>query len=173
MILFAIFAALIGMTLLEVYVVITVGQAIGVWPTIGLMLLDAFIGSLLMRSQGRAVWGRFREDVSAGRLPTRHVLDGALVVAGGAFLITPGFVTDLFGILLLLPPSRAVARRFIVRRITGRMGAVASVGGAAAFGAGRRANSAWQARRGDSGSAAGDADIDGTSVEIDDRELER
>src|SRR5277367_3642376 len=142
MILFVLFAALIGMTVLEIYVVITVGQAIGVWPTIGLMLLDAAVGAALMRSQGRTVWRRFREDLAAGRLPTRHVLDGVLVVAGGAFLITPGFVTDFFGILLLLPPSRAVARRAIVRRLVGPMGRAAAVGGSAAFGAGQRANAA-------------------------------
>jgi len=170
MILFVLFASLIGITLLEVYVVITVGEAIGVWPTIGLMVLDAAIGSVLMRSQGRAVWQRFRDDLSAGRLPTRHVLDGALVVAGGAFLITPGFVTDLFGLLLLLPPSRAVARRAIVRRVTGRVGRAAAAGTTAAFGAGQRANATRQARK--AGSAAGEPDIEGTAVEIDDRELE-
>jgi UPF0716 protein FxsA len=170
MILFAIFAALIGMTLLEVYVVITVGQAIGVWPTIGLMLLDAAIGSLLMRSQGRTVWRRFREDLAAGRLPTRHVLDGALVVAGGAFLITPGFVTDVFGILLLLPPTRAVVRRMIVRRLTGPVTRAAFAGGTAAWDAGRQAQARRQTRR--EGTGGGEPDIEGTAVDLDDRELE-
>jgi UPF0716 protein FxsA len=127
MILLPIFAGLIGMTLLEFYVVIKVGQAIGVLPTLGIMVLDAAIGSALMRSQGRAVWRRFRQGLAEGRLPGREVLDGALVVAGGAFLITPGFVTDVFGALLLLPPTRAIARRLVVRHFSGRLlGTVAS-----------------------------------------------
>jgi UPF0716 protein FxsA len=121
MILLVLFASLIGVTLLEFYVVIQVGQAIGVLPTLAIMVVDAMIGSALMRSQGRAVWRRLREAIAVGRPPTREVLDGALVVAGGAFLITPGFVTDVFGALLLIPPTRAIVRRMIVRHFSGRV----------------------------------------------------
>ena len=84
MILFALFALLIGVTVLEVYVVILVGHAIGVLPTLALMVVDAALGASLMRSQGRAVWRRFREELAAGRMPGREVLDGALVIAGDA-----------------------------------------------------------------------------------------
>jgi len=171
MILFVIFASLIGITLLEVYVVVTVGEAIGVVPTILLMLLDAAIGSVLMRTQGRTVWRRFREDLAAGRLPTRHVLDGALVIAGGALLITPGFVTDLFGVLLLLPPTRAIVRRAIVRRITNRVGAAAAAGTSAAFGAQRRVDETRRARG--SSATRGPDDIEGTAVEIEDEDSRR
>jgi UPF0716 protein FxsA len=170
MVVFALFATLIGVTLLELYVVITIGHAIGVLPTLGLMLLDAALGAWLMHSQGRAVWRRFREDLAAGRAPTRHVLDGALVIAGGAFLITPGFVTDLLGAFLLLPPTRALARRWVVRRLVGRLPrAAASAAGTA--------GAAFTARR--RNAATGDAyDIDGSAVEVRrdetaERELER
>jgi UPF0716 protein FxsA len=180
MILFAIFASLIGMTLLEFYVVIKVGEAIGVLPTLGLMVLDAIVGSALMRSQGRAVWRRLRAALAAGRPPAREVLDGALVVAGGAFLITPGFVTDVFGALLLLPPTRAIVRRWIVRHFTGRVLGSTAGGwarrrerGSAAGGVG------WdEARPGPSAGAqpppAGTPyDVEGEAVEIDGGELER
>ncbi len=168
MILFVLFASLIGITVLELYVVITVGEWIGVLPTLGLMVLDAALGAWLMHSQGRTVWRRFREDLAAGRAPTRHVLDGALVIAGGAFLITPGFVTDLLGAFLLLPPTRAIARRAVARRIVGRLPLAAA---SAASGA----TTAYRARRrGASGPAAEPAfDVDGTAVEVDRDELER
>ena len=114
---FAVFASLIGVTILEIFVVIKVADAIGLLPTIGLMIVDAAIGTWLLRSQGRAVWRRMQLEVAAGRIPGREVLDAALVAAGGAFLITPGFVTDIVGALLLIPPTRAFFRRRIVRRL--------------------------------------------------------
>jgi UPF0716 protein FxsA len=73
-----------------------------------------------MRSQGRAVWRRFQQTMQAGRIPHREVFDGVLVIFGGAFLITPGFLTDVVGVLLLLPPTRALFRRWLIRR-GGRM----------------------------------------------------
>ncbi len=99
----------------ELYVIIKVGEAIGVLPTIALLLLDSFLGAALLRSQGRAAWRRFNEALAAGRIPTREVFDGAMVILGGAFLITPGFITDVIGILLLVPPSRAIFRGLVAR----------------------------------------------------------
>src|SRR4051812_50023688 len=69
-----------------------------------------------MKSQGRTVWRRFTETMQAGRIPHREVFDGVLVIFGGAFLITPGFITDIVGIFLLLPPTRSVVRGWLVRR---------------------------------------------------------
>jgi UPF0716 protein FxsA len=163
MILFLIFAALIGMTMLELYVVIQIGHAIGLLPTLALMVADAIVGSILMRSQGRAVWRRFNEALASRRLPAREVLDGALVIAGGAFLITPGFVTDIFGAFLLIPPTRAIARRGIVRHLSGRV-----LGGIAGPWA-RRAGSR-DGGSGGGGSGAG-CDVDGSAVEIHGPEL--
>jgi UPF0716 protein FxsA len=107
--------------LVELFVIIEVGQAIGVWPTIGLLFLDSILGAVLLRSQGRTVWRRFNEALSAGRVPHREVFDGAMVIFGGALLLTPGFVTDIFGLLLLIPPTRALIRRFLGRLFVGRV----------------------------------------------------
>jgi UPF0716 protein FxsA len=104
----------------EIYVIIKVGEAIGVLPTIALLILDGILGAVLLRAQGRAAWRRFNEALAAGKVPAREVLDGAMVIFGGAFLITPGFITDVIGLLLLIPPSRAVFRGLVTRIALGR-----------------------------------------------------
>jgi UPF0716 protein FxsA len=105
----------------ELFVIIQVGQAIGVWWTIALLIADSVLGSVLMRSQGRAAWRRFNDTTRAGRVPAREVLDGALVIFGGALLLTPGFITDILGLLLLIPPTRAIVRGILARRLAHRM----------------------------------------------------
>src|ERR671932_1423523 len=105
----------------ELAVIIQVGQLIGVWWTILLLIADSVLGSLLMRSQGRAAWRRFNAALAEGRPPAREVLDGVLVIFGGALLLTPGFVTDVAGLAFLLPPTRAIVRRLLVRRFADRM----------------------------------------------------
>jgi UPF0716 protein FxsA len=97
----------------ELYVIIKVGGAIGVLPTIALLILDSFLGAALLRSQGRAAWRRFNQALAEGRVPAREVFDGAMIILGGAFLLTPGFITDVIGVLLLLPPTRALFRRTV------------------------------------------------------------
>lgn len=111
----------------ELAVVIQVGQQIGVLWTVALLVADSILGSVLMRSQGRTAWRRFNEAVAAGKVPAREVLDGALVIFGGLLLLTPGFITDFLGILLLIPPTRALVRAALARRLTHRM--VASMSG--------------------------------------------
>ena len=81
----------------ELYVIIQVGGAIGVIPTLVLLLLDALLGSMLLRHQGRAAWVRFNRALAENRLPHKEVFDGVLIIFGGALLITPGFITDIFG----------------------------------------------------------------------------
>ena len=115
--LIALVALFIIVPLAELYVIFQVGDAIGAVWTILLLAADSVLGSLLLRSQGRVVWRRFNEALSAGRMPHREVQDGVLVIFGGAFLITPGFLTDIVGLLLLLPPSRAAIRGFLMRRL--------------------------------------------------------
>jgi UPF0716 protein FxsA len=107
----------------ELYVIYKVGDAIGVLPTFLLLALDSVLGCLLLRAQGRAVWRRFNETMAAGRIPHREVIDGVLVIFGGAFLLTPGFLTDVAGLLLLIPPTRAFVRRIAVRRLGRRVAA--------------------------------------------------
>jgi UPF0716 protein FxsA len=116
----------IAVPIAELAVIIQVGQAIGVWWTIGLLIADSILGSLLMRQQGRATWLRFNEAVAIGRVPAREVVDGALVIFGGALLLTPGFLTDILGLILLIPPTRAVVRKILARRLTQRMVVAAS-----------------------------------------------
>jgi len=105
----------------ELYVIIQVGEAIGALPTIALLIADSIFGSWLLRAQGRTVWRRFRTTLAAGRPPARETVDGALVILGGALMLAPGFITDAFGILLLLPPTRAAVRRAIVRHARSRL----------------------------------------------------
>jgi UPF0716 protein FxsA len=105
----------------ELAVVIQVGQAIGVWWTVAILVLDSILGSVLMRAQGRTSWRRFNEAIGAGKVPAREVLDGALVIFGGLLLLTPGFITDFLGLLLLIPPTRALVRAVLARRLTHRM----------------------------------------------------
>jgi UPF0716 protein FxsA len=114
------FLLFIGMPILEIYVIIQVGQAIGILPTIALLIVDSLIGAWLMRSQGRIVWRRFSEALAAGRPPAREVIDGALVIVGGALGLAPGFVTDAFGLFLIAPPTRAIVRRALVARLARR-----------------------------------------------------
>jgi UPF0716 protein FxsA len=99
--------------IVELYMIIQVGQAIGVVPTLLLLFADALLGSLLLRHQGRGAWRRFNEALAQRRFPGREVADGAMIVVGGTLLLTPGFITDVFGLLLLIPPTRAIIRRLL------------------------------------------------------------
>jgi UPF0716 protein FxsA len=116
----------IVMPIAEIYVIIQVGQAIGALWTILLLIADSVIGARLLTWQGRSAWRRFQDAVAAGRMPHNEVLDGVLIVIGGALLLTPGFITDVLGLGLLLPPTRALVRRAVVRSIR-RRGAAARV----------------------------------------------
>ena len=116
-------ALFIVVPIAELAVIIQVGQAIGVWWTIGILVADSLLGSWLMRSQGRLAWRRFNVALQEGRAPAREVADGALIIFGGALLLTPGFLTDILGILLLAPPTRALFRRVLVREVARRMAA--------------------------------------------------
>jgi UPF0716 protein FxsA len=112
----------IAVPIAELYVIIQVGGAIGVLPTLAILIADSIIGTLLLRHQGRAAWARFRAALDESRLPHREVFDGAMVILGGALLLTPGFITDIFGIILLIPPTRdlvwLVSRRVVVSRVS-------------------------------------------------------
>jgi UPF0716 protein FxsA len=112
----------------EIYVLLQIGHAIGILPTIALLILDSVLGSWLMRSQGRAAWLRFNRALAEGRVPGREVIDGVLIIFGGALLLTPGFLTDILGLVLLLPPTRAIVRGLLVRRFGGRLVASATSG---------------------------------------------
>jgi UPF0716 protein FxsA len=111
----------------ELYVIIQVGNAIGLVPTLFLLLADALLGSLLLRHQGRAAWIRFNRALAEGRVPHREVFDGVLIIFGGALLITPGFLTDILGLILLIPPTRALIRAMSARIVRRRLALGATV----------------------------------------------
>jgi UPF0716 protein FxsA len=135
----------------EILVLIQVGQAIGPWWTIALLIADSILGAMLLRAQGRAAWRRFGAAMQAGRVPAREVIDGALIIAGSVLLVTPGFLTDAFGLMLLIPPTRAVVRAIVARRLAHRM--IASV----------------TTRR--DPRARYDYDVDGTAVDVESERL--
>jgi UPF0716 protein FxsA len=113
--------------LIELYVIIQVGNAIGLVPTLVLLLLDALLGSMLLRHQGRAAWIQFNRALAENRLPHKEVFDGILVILGGALLLTPGFITDIFGLILLIPPTRAIVRGITSRVVRRRMAMGATI----------------------------------------------
>jgi UPF0716 protein FxsA len=187
---FLLFFLFVLVPIAELFVIIQVGQAIGVGPTIGLMVLTAVAGAYLARSQGRQTWTRFNETMRAGKVPGREVTDGAMIIFGGALLLTPGFITDVLGISLLLPPSRAAYRKVLkvaaARTPTGRPvlfvydripGSRRSGGGTGAGTAGGSASSGDRAT-GTSAGASGTRrrrpsrayDVEGSAREIDDSE---
>jgi UPF0716 protein FxsA len=114
--------------IVELYVIIQVGQLIGVWPTLALLLADALLGSLLLRHQGRGAWRRFNAALAERRFPGREVFDGLMIVVGGTLLLAPGFLTDIVGLVLLIPPTRAIVRR-LLRAYLGHRFVVVGVGG--------------------------------------------
>lgn len=105
----------------ELFVAIKVAEAIGVLLTVLLILAGWPIGIWLARTQGRAAWRRLSAAVTEGRAPGREAIDGALVLVGAILLIVPGFITDGIGLLLLLAPTRAVARQTITRNFQSRL----------------------------------------------------
>ena len=113
--------------ILELYVLIQVGQAIGPWWTILLLVLDSVIGAWLIKREGRRAWLALRGRIETGRMPARELADGALVMLGGALMLSPGFVTDALGIVLILPLTRPLFRGLItsyaVTQVTRRTGA--------------------------------------------------
>ena len=103
--------------IVELAVIVQVGQALGTLPTIALLVVMSVVGAWLMRREGLGVLRRAQAQVRQGRVPTREVADGFLIVLGGALMLTPGFLSDLVGVALLLPPVRAVVRPFLLARL--------------------------------------------------------
>ncbi len=103
--------------LLEIIVIIQVGQAIGAWWTVGLLVADSMLGAWLLRREGARAWRAFREALAEGRWPGDEVAQGSMVIVGGTLLLTPGFLTDVVGFLLLVPVSRRIASRTVRRRV--------------------------------------------------------
>lgn len=108
--------ALVGVPLLEIWVFIEVGGRIGTWNTVGIVLLTGVAGTLLLRIQGLGVLSRVRDSLDRGVMPVAEVFDGLCLLVAGAVLLTPGFVTDTFGILLFVPTIRQAIGRWLAKR---------------------------------------------------------
>lgn len=160
------FVIFVVVPIAEIYVLLQIGHAIGALPTIALLIADSVLGAALMRSQGRAAWLRFNAALAEGRVPGREVIDGALVILGGALLLTPGFLSDVLGLVLLLPPTRAIVRRVLLRRFGGRVVASATSGAQGRmFGFGARTG------RGRRGTGSDDV-VDASATDLDPRHSE-
>ncbi len=114
-------AIFFGVPLLELLVLIRVGQVIGPWWTILLLVLDSIIGAWLMRREGAKAFRGLSQALGSGRMPAREVADGILVLAGGLLMLSPGFVTDVFGMMLILPVTRPLGRRLLTRVVASRL----------------------------------------------------
>lgn len=118
--------ALLILPVLELAVIIQVGQLIGAWPTIILLVVESALGAWIVRREGAGAWRALNDSMARGRMPGREMADAALILVGGTLLLTPGFVTDILGFLLVIPPSRAVARRLLARYVRRRFTVVAT-----------------------------------------------
>jgi UPF0716 family protein affecting phage T7 exclusion len=107
---------IVAIPILEIAVFVQVASMIGVLDTVGVLLLFSIGGLLLVRHEGMGTWARARDELDAGRMPTGHLADGAWLFVAGVLLLIPGFVTDIAGLLLLLPPVRWLAKRGVARR---------------------------------------------------------
>lgn len=105
--------------LVELAILVQLGTMIGFWPTIGLVVATGFAGAWLAKSQGFRAFAAIQTDLREGRTPAEHLLDGLLILVGGVVLLTPGLLSDIAGILLLLPPSRRAFKNILRRRLNG------------------------------------------------------
>ena len=127
-----------GMSLLEIFVFVKVGGLLGVWPTISLVIITALVGSALVRSQGLQLIQKLQQRMAAGEVPGQQLIEGVMLVITGILLVTPGFVTDFGGLLLLQPTIRAGIAKFLLANV--KFASAASMGGFANQGFDQRAS---------------------------------
>jgi UPF0716 protein FxsA len=125
--------ALLVVPIVEIFVIIQVGQVIGGWPTVGLLVLESALGAWIVKREGRRAWNALQTALQTGKMPGRELTDGALVLVGGTLLLTPGFVTDVFGFFFVLPFTRPLARRGLHRFLDRRVNTQLSTTGLGGF----------------------------------------
>lgn len=103
--------------IVELYLVLLLGSLLGLWPTLAIMVVTAFLGSYLSKREGLRVWRDYQRALTEMRMPEEGIISGVLVLVGGVLLITPGVLTDLTGLLLMVPPIRRVVAAFIEKRL--------------------------------------------------------
>ena len=114
------FSLFVGVPIIEIGLFIEVGGRIGFWPTIGVVILTALVGSTLLRQQGLATLKKAQASLDQGQFPIDVVFDGLCLVIAGALLLTPGFFTDAIGLLLFVPPFRMFLRNAVARILAER-----------------------------------------------------
>jgi len=155
---------LIVVPIIELAIIIQVGSMIGIWWTIALLIADSLLGAWLLMREGSRSWLRFRAALGEGKVPAKETADGGLVISGGALLLTPGFLTDIVGLLLLFQPTRDIIRAVALTKAVSY--AATSLGGPAGWtlrGAlfGSRAAKYARSRPG-----RRDYDVEGTATEV-------
>ncbi len=111
-----VFLAFLIIPFVEIYLLLQVGGLVGVFPTITLVVLTAIIGANLLRQQGLATWQRFQENLAKGQIPAYEMVEGPILLVGGALLLTPGFFTDIIGFTCLIPPVRRKIAQYIIEK---------------------------------------------------------
>jgi UPF0716 protein FxsA len=158
--------------LVELYVIIQVAQVIGGWEAIGLLLLMSVVGVMLLKQQGLSALARIGQAVNQGRTPGKELVDGFLILVAGALLLAPGFVGDVLGFLLLIPPTRGLVRAPLMKRLAaGRHGAFLAgrYPGGGRFVGTFRATDVHDASGRDAGGDAGGGDVGGRDTDGRDR----
>jgi UPF0716 protein FxsA len=120
--------AFVIVPLAEIYAVIRVGQWIGAWWTLGLLVADSLVGAWLVKQEGRRAWRALVRKLERAGVPGRELADGALVLIGGTLLLTPGFITDVLGFALVLPVTRPLFRRALTGYAASRVTVMATGG---------------------------------------------
>jgi UPF0716 protein FxsA len=107
----------IGLPLLDTVLLVILGRYIGFWQTVALVIASGFLGAWLAKSQGLRVWRGIQRDLSEGRVPAQGLVDGAIILVAGGMLTAPGFITDILGLLLLVPQIRAPIKLYLRQRL--------------------------------------------------------
>lgn len=110
------FAVFLIVPLIELALLLTIGAKIGIWATLAVIISTAILGASLARREGLKTWWRFQEKLTTGAFPNEELLDGLMILIAGALLLTPGFLTDAVGFILLVPGSRRVAKGWLRQR---------------------------------------------------------
>lgn len=105
----------------ELALLLKVGQLIGHWETVGIIVMTGLAGSYLAKREGLSAWQRLNQSLSKGGLPGKELVDGVIILVAGALLITPGVLTDVVGFMGLIPPTRALIRKLIMNRVKKKM----------------------------------------------------
>ena len=125
---------LLGIPVAEIFFIIRVARDLGIPETIGLLVAVSVVGAWLVRRSGLGVLRQIRERLFRGEIPGKELVDGLLILLGGLLMLTPGFLTDAVGLLLLMPPTRLALRALLIRRFGKRLRVAGWTAGPGVFG---------------------------------------